>query len=281
MLDQVTRLFAIAPDADLDLMRDRQTLADTTGRALSALDAIMASRRPDLIVVQGDTLTTFAAALAGHYQKIPVAHVEAGLRTDRRYSPFPEEMNRRLTTRLASLHLAPTWSSRDNLLCEGVDAQRIVVTGNTVIDALLWTLEKARGEFDDPVVADAVAGERRLLLVTAHRRESWGEPLASVGRAVARVARQEPELLVSPVPPSPPVRPSLLPPLADLDNVVVTEPLTYLDFVRVLHRSHVVLTDSGGVQEEAPSLGKACPGFAERHRETGGHRGRDGEARRD
>ena len=256
MLDQVNELFGIEPDADLDIMRPRQSLAEITTRALSGLDELVARERPDALMVQGDTTTTFAGALAAHYHQVPVVHVEAGLRTFDRYSPFPEEMSRRLTTQLTSLHLAPTPASCTNLLAEGIDRSDVVVTGNSVIDALLWTVDK-RVAYGDPALERLDADERRVLLVTAHRRESWGEPMVGVGRALGRLARQEPDLLVVlPVHRNPTVREALLPPLDGLPNVIVTEPLAYGGFARLIDRSSVVLTDSGGVQEEAPSLGK-------------------------
>lgn len=257
MLDQVTQLFGITPDVDLDLMRPRQALSDIASRALVGLEKAIGSQRPDFVVVQGDTTTTLMGALAAHYQQVPVVHVEAGLRTFQRYSPFPEEMNRRLTSSLTSLHLAPTPSSRENLLREGVDQAAVAVTGNSVIDALLWTVGRRFAGYDDSALANLDDNRRNVLLVTAHRRESWGERLASVGRALARLAHEESELLiVLPIHRNPVVREALLPLLAGLDNVVVTEPLGYGDFARLLNRSHLVLTDSGGVQEEAPSLGK-------------------------
>jgi UDP-N-acetylglucosamine 2-epimerase (non-hydrolysing) len=256
MLDQVTGLFGIVPDADLDIMQSRQTLAGITTRALTGLDDLVGRVRPDAMMVQGDTTTTFVGALAAHYHQVPVVHVEAGLRTFDRYSPFPEEMNRRLTSRLTSLHLAPTPASCSNLLAEGIDRSSIVVTGNSVIDALLWTVDK-RVAYDDPALEMLDTDGRRVLLVTAHRRESWGERLAGVGRALGRIARAEPDLLVVlPVHRNPTVREALLPPLDGLRNVVVTEPIGYGGFARLIDRSYVVLTDSGGVQEEAPSLGK-------------------------
>jgi UDP-N-acetylglucosamine 2-epimerase (non-hydrolysing) len=256
MLDQVTGLFGIVPDADLDIMQSRQTLAGITTRALTGLDDLVGRVRPDAMMVQGDTTTTFVGALAAHYQQVPVVHVEAGLRTFDRYSPFPEEMNRRLTSQLTSLHLAPTPASCSNLLAEGIDRSSIVVTGNSVIDALLWTVDK-RVAYDDPALEMLDTDGRRVLLVTAHRRESWGERLAGVGRALGRIARAEPDLLVVlPVHRNPTVREALLPPLDGLRNVVVTEPIGYGGFARLIDRSYVVLTDSGGVQEEAPSLGK-------------------------
>jgi UDP-N-acetylglucosamine 2-epimerase (non-hydrolysing) len=256
MLDQVTGLFGIAPDADLDIMRPRQTLAEITTRALTGLDELVAKERPDAMMVQGDTTTTFVGALAAHYHQVPVVHVEAGLRTFNRYSPFPEEMNRRLTSQLTSLHLAPTPASCANLVAEGLERQSIVVTGNSVIDALLWTVGK-RVAYDDPALEVLDTDERRVLLVTAHRRESWGERMAAVGRALGRIARAEPDLLVVlPVHRNPTVREVLLPPLEGLPNVIVTDPIDYGGFARLIDRAHLVLTDSGGVQEEAPSLGK-------------------------
>lgn len=256
MLDQVTGLFGITPDADLDIMRPRQTLAEITTRALGGLDELVGKVRPDALMVQGDTTTTFVGALAAHYHQVPVVHVEAGLRTFNRYSPFPEEMNRRLTSQLTSLHLAPTPASCANLVAEGIERPSIVVTGNSVIDALLWTVDK-RVAYDDPALESLDGDPRRVLLVTAHRRESWGERMAGVGRALGRLARDEPNLLVVlPVHRNPTVREALLPPLDGLPNVLVTEPIGYGGFARLIDRSHVVLTDSGGVQEEAPSLGK-------------------------
>src|SRR3954454_217171 len=256
MLDQVNGLFGIVPDADLDIMQPRQTLTDITTRALSGLDELVERERPDAMLVQGDTTTTFVGALAAHYHQVPVVHVEAGLRTFDRYSPFPEEMNRRLTSQLATLDLAPTPASCANLVAEGIERSRIVVTGNSVIDALLWTVGK-RVDYGTPDLAALDDDPRRVLLVTAHRRESWGERMAGVGRALGRVARQEPDLLiVLPVHRNPAVREALLPALDGLPNVLVTEPLAYGGFARLIDRAHVVLTDSGGVQEEAPSLGK-------------------------
>jgi UDP-N-acetylglucosamine 2-epimerase (non-hydrolysing) len=256
MLDQVTSLFGITADADLNIMRRKQTLSEITARALRPLDQLLAEKQPELLVVQGDTTTTFVGALAAHYNQVPVVHVEAGLRTFDRYSPFPEEMNRRLTTELASLHLAPTSSSRDNLLRQGTDPQTIVVTGNTVIDALLWAVGK-RADYGEPLLAGIDEDPRRVLLVTAHRRESWGAPLAAVGRAITRLARDERDLLVVlPAHRNPAVRNALLPAVSGLENVLVTDPLSYGSFARLIGRAFIVLTDSGGVQEEAPSLGK-------------------------
>jgi UDP-N-acetylglucosamine 2-epimerase (non-hydrolysing) len=256
ILDQVLDLFAIRPNYDLDIMRSGQTLTDVTVGALDGLGPVLADAGPDLVVVQGDTTTTFAAALAAFYRQIPVVHLEAGLRTGDVLSPYPEEMNRRLTSQLTSLHLAPTPTARANLLAEGVKPDSVVVTGNTVIDALHWTVGR-RVPYREQELAGLDADPRPVLLVTAHRRESWGEPMATVGAALADLARSEPELLiVLPVHPNPRVRQALLPAVTGLDNVVVVEPLAYGEFARLLDRATIVLTDSGGVQEEAPSLGK-------------------------
>ena len=205
-----------------------------------------------MVLVQGDTTTTFVGALAAFYHQVPVAHIEAGLRTGSRYSPYPEEINRRLTSQLTSLHLAPTRSAKENLVAEGIARDHIVVTGNTVIDALLWTRDRAP-EYDEPSLADLDKHNGPVLLVTAHRRESWGEALVEVGQAIADVARLEPDLVVVlPVHRNPVVRESLLPELRGLQNVRVVEPMSYGGFVRLMARSTIILTDSGGIQEEAP-----------------------------
>jgi UDP-N-acetylglucosamine 2-epimerase (non-hydrolysing) len=256
ILDQVLELFAICPNYDLDIMRSGQTLTDVTVGALDGLGPVLADADPDLVVVQGDTTTTFAAALASFYRRVPVVHLEAGLRTGDVLSPYPEEMNRRLTSQLASLHLAPTPTARANLLAEGVDPSSVVSTGNTVIDALHWTVGR-RIPYRDRELAELDTDPRPVLLVTAHRRESWGEPMTAIGAALADLARSEPDLLVVlPVHPNPRVREALLPAVTGLDNVLVVEPLAYGEFARLLDRATIVLTDSGGVQEEAPSLGK-------------------------
>jgi UDP-N-acetylglucosamine 2-epimerase (non-hydrolysing) len=256
ILDQVLQLFDICPEYDLDIMRSGQTLTDVTVGALGGLGLVLADAAPDLVVVQGDTTTTFAAALAGFYRQVPVVHLEAGLRTGNVLSPYPEEMNRRLTTQLANLHLAPTWTARANLLAEGVDPGSVVVTGNTVIDALHMTVGR-RVPYRDQQLAGLDTDPRSVLVVTAHRRESWGAPMAAIGAALASLAQAQPDLLiVLPVHPNPQVRKALLPAVAGLANVLVVEPLAYGEFARLLDRATIVLTDSGGVQEEAPSLGK-------------------------
>ena len=256
MLDQVNQVFGITPQYDLDIHEPGQTLTDITTRALSGVQRLLAEQRPDAVLVQGDTTTVFAAALAAFYEKIPVAHLEAGLRTGDAYSPYPEEINRRLATRLAALHLAPTATSRANLLTENVDPGSVVVTGNTVIDALLWAVAR-RLEYGDPALDDLDSHDSPVLLVTAHRRESWGAALRGVGRALARIARSHPDLrVVFPIHRNPIVREAVLPAINDIANVIVTEPLPYGGFARLMNRATLILTDSGGVQEEGPSLGK-------------------------
>ncbi|WP_413766765.1 non-hydrolyzing UDP-N-acetylglucosamine 2-epimerase [Rhodococcus pyridinivorans] len=254
MLDQVNTLFGIEPSHDLDILTQRQGLEAITAKALGGVSDVIAREEPGAVLVQGDTTTCFAAALAAFYCKVPLVHLEAGLRTGDRYNPFPEELNRRLTSQLASLHLAPTPTSRANLLADGIDPGDIVVTGNTVIDAL-YTVTSQQPSLDNPDLAPLLG--RPMVLVTAHRRESWGEPMACSARAIARLARAFPHMtFLLPAHLNPIVREVLLPPLADLDNVVVTNPLSYSDFALAMAASTIVLTDSGGVQEEAPSLGK-------------------------
>jgi len=254
MLDQVNSLFGIRPDHDLNILTERQRLQDITARVLDGVSDVIVAEAPDAVVVQGDTTTCFAASLAAFYHRVPVVHLEAGLRTDNRYNPFPEEANRRLTTQLAAIHLAPTQSARINLLRDGVCERDIVVTGNTVIDALLDVAAR-HVPIGNPDLCRIV--DRRCVLVTAHRRESWGEPMARTARAIARLARMFPEVIfLLPAHLNPTVREVLLPPLAGFANVIVTEPLDYSDFVRAMHMCEIVLTDSGGVQEEAPTFGK-------------------------
>ncbi|MEB3330241.1 MAG: UDP-N-acetylglucosamine 2-epimerase (non-hydrolyzing) [Candidatus Sericytochromatia bacterium] len=248
MLDQVLDLFGLVPDHDLDLMKAGQTLTDITARVLTHLGPVLDERQPSLVLVHGDTTTTFAASLAAFYRQIPVGHVEAGLRTPDRYNPYPEEMNRRLTTQLASLHFAPTATSEARLLAEQVEPGSIHRTGNTVIDALLATAAK---------LPAAVEQRGRQLLVTAHRRENWGEPLANICRAVLRLADAYPDLRVLfPIHRNPVVRETARAILGDHPRVTMIEPLDYAPFVAAMRDSTLILTDSGGVQEEAPSLGK-------------------------
>jgi UDP-N-acetylglucosamine 2-epimerase (non-hydrolysing) len=256
MLDQVNELFGIVPDHDLNILQQGQSLSAIMTRTIDGLETLFAQSRPDAVVVQGDTTTSTAAAIAAFYHGIPVVHVEAGLRSGDLLSPFPEEANRKITSQITRLHLAPTFTSRENLLREGISPQDIVVTGNTVIDALLATVDKQLS-FTDPKLEELAASGRRILLVTTHRRENQGESMRGVGRALARIADAEPDLvIVLPAHKNPVVREAVLPALEGKANVLVTEPLAYGEFTRLLSVAHVVLTDSGGVQEEAPSLGK-------------------------
>jgi UDP-N-acetylglucosamine 2-epimerase (non-hydrolysing) len=255
MLDQVLAVFGIRPDADLDLMRPDQGLAGLTARAVAGVDGWLATAAPDLVLVQGDTTTVFCAALAAFYRGIPVGHLEAGLRTGDLRSPFPEEANRVLTTRLADLHFAPTPGARDNLLAEGVPAARIHVTGNTVIDALLEVRERVRR--DPPEVPGFDATDpRHLVLITGHRRENFGPGFRAVCGGIARLAdRFADHVFVYPVHLNPHVQAPVREILGGRANVHLIDPLPYLPFVRLMDRSRLILTDSGGVQEEAPSLG--------------------------
>lgn len=258
ILDQVNSVFGIEPDFDLDMMTQGQTLAGITTKTLNGLEPILRSVEPAAVCVQGDTTTCFAGALAAFYHQISVAHLEAGLRTDTKYNPFPEELNRRLTTQLADLHLAPTTVARDNLIRESVAASAIVVTGNTVIDALLATTAAPRTieHAELSQFLNATTG-RPLLLVTSHRRESWGEAMRRTATAIAELASTFPRLrVVVPAHPNPIVQDALRPPLSGLTNVLIIDALDYADFCQVMKQATVVLTDSGGVQEEAPSLGK-------------------------
>ena len=256
MLDQVNELFGIVPDHDLNILQQGQSLSAIMTRTIDGLEKLFAGARPDAVVVQGDTTTSTAAAIAAFYHGIPVVHVEAGLRSGDLLSPFPEEANRKITSQITRLHLAPTSTSRENLQREGISPEDIVVTGNTVIDALLATVDKQL-PFTDPRLEALDASGRRILLVTTHRRENQGESMRGVGRALARIADAEPDLvIVLPAHKNPVVREAVLPAMEGKANVLVTEPLAYGEFTRLLSRAHIVLTDSGGVQEEAPSLGK-------------------------
>jgi UDP-N-acetylglucosamine 2-epimerase (non-hydrolysing) len=256
LLHQVHALFGIRPDHDLAILTEGQTLTDITQRVLAGLTPLLRQVEPDAVVVQGDTTPCFAGALAAFYAKIPVAHVEAGLRTHDRYSPFPEEMNRRLTTQLTDLHLAPTATNRAHLRSVGVDEEAVVVTGNTVIDALIDVAGRQL-PYTSQEVAGVVASGRRVIVVTAHRRESWGAPLRSAAGAVADTARTHRGVeIVMPLHPNPTVRQVVEDVLTGEPNVHLVEPLPYADFARLLSDCHLVLTDSGGIQEEAPSLGR-------------------------
>ncbi|NRS47672.1 non-hydrolyzing UDP-N-acetylglucosamine 2-epimerase [Brevibacillus sp. HB2.2] len=251
MLDQVLDIFDIQPDIDLNIMKDRQTLVGVTTRALESLDETMKEVKPDIVLVHGDTTTTFVASLAAFYNQVAIGHVEAGLRTWDKYSPFPEEMNRQLTGVMADLHFSPTNGSADNLRREAKPDKSIYVTGNTAIDALKTTV---REDYTHPVL-DRVAGQK-LVLMTAHRRENLGEPMRRIFRAVRRLVDEHPEIsVVYPVHLNPAVQEVAQEILGNHDRISLIEPLDALDFHNFARRSHLILTDSGGVQEEAPSLG--------------------------
>ena len=260
MLDQVLELFSIVPDEDLDLMQPGQTLADLFARILTGMNGVIARHRPDIVLVHGDTSTTLATALAAFYNKVRVGHVEAGLRTGDLWAPWPEEANRRLTAPLSSLHFAPTAQSHANLLAEGVDDGDIEVTGNTVIDALLEVVERIE---QDAALAQGLARrfpfldpDRRLVLVTGHRRENFGAGFEQICVALKTLAERGDVQVVYPVHLNPNVQEPVNRLLAGVDNIVLIEPQDYLPFVYLMSRSSLIITDSGGVQEEAPSLGK-------------------------
>lgn len=258
MLDQILELFSVTPDADLDLMRPGQDLAGLTARIMEALPPVLRSLRPDAVLVQGDTTTTFCGALAAFYEGIPVGHVEAGLRTGDLTAPFPEEGNRLLTTRISRWHYAPTDHNRDTLLAEGVDPATVFVTGNPVIDALLETRARVeRGDGGEAAEALQARFTRPYILVTGHRRESFGGGFEAICRALARIAAVHPEIdIVYPVHLNPNVQEPVHRLLGDHPNIHLIEPQGYLPFVALMNGARFILTDSGGVQEEAPSLGK-------------------------
>ena len=256
MLDQVLNVFKIIPQYDLNIMQERQTLASLTSKTVSALDQVMEASKPDMVLVQGDTTTTFAGSLSSFYRKIPVGHVEAGLRTNDKLNPFPEEINRRLTSAVAELHFAPTLTAKKALLKESISKEKIFVTGNSVIDALNISVQK-NYTFARAVLNNIVGKKKSIVLLTMHRRENWGEPMLGACRAIKRLAELYPELnFVFPVHLNPVVRDIVQPTLANISNVHLIEPLDYLDFVNLMAKSHLIITDSGGVQEEGPALGK-------------------------
>ncbi|KAA5839456.1 UDP-N-acetylglucosamine 2-epimerase (non-hydrolyzing) [Pseudomonas chlororaphis] len=261
MLDQVLELFELEPDFDLNIMKPGQDLTDVTTCILQGMKGVFATYKPDIILVHGDTATTFATTLAAYYHQIPVAHIEAGLRTGNLYSPWPEEANRKLTGALARLHFAPTQKSEQNLLQEGVPPESVYITGNTVIDALLNVVEKLGSntrlnqQFSEQF--KFLSTERRLILVTGHRRESFGDGFERICMSLASIAREFDDVeIVYPVHLNPNVREPVNRLLSGIDNIHLIEPLDYLPFVYLMNRSYLILTDSGGVQEEAPSLGK-------------------------
>ena len=256
MLDQVLQLFQIKPDFDLNLMKKNQTLTDITAGVLHGLEEILRQEQPDLVLVHGDTTTTFTATLAAFYQQIPVGHVEAGLRSGNMYSPYPEEANRKLTGVMTTLHFSPTPEARQNLLRENANDANIFVTGNTVIDALLSTV-KPQYQFADAALQELMDSPAQKVLITAHRRENQGEPMAHIFQAVRRLHETLPEVqFIFPIHKNPKVRELAARILGDLERVHIIEPLDYEPFANAMARVDLILTDSGGLQEEAPALGK-------------------------
>ncbi len=260
LLDQVLQAFKLRPDRDFAIMQPGQTLTTTTSRVLEALERTFNVERPDAILVQGDTTTAFAGALAAYYARVPVGHIEAGLRTDNKFAPYPEEMNRRLATRLSDYHFAPTTLAQKNLVCEGVAEDRIWITGNTVIDALDYVVEDARAKMpalpiDFPL--NELNDGRRMVLITGHRRESFGAGFESICQAIAELAARFADVLfVYPVHLNPNVREPVQRLLRGAENIFLVDPLSYYAFVWAMDRCYFLLSDSGGVQEEAPHLGK-------------------------
>ncbi|WP_178945238.1 non-hydrolyzing UDP-N-acetylglucosamine 2-epimerase [Kocuria sp. TGY1127_2] len=256
MLQQVNELFGINPVADLEVMTQNQSLNEIVAKVVSGIDQQLADHAPDAVIIQGDTSTVMGAAIAAFNRQIPVVHVEAGLRSGDIESPFPEEANRKLTTQVARLHLAPTAQSKANLLNEGVSEANIAVTGNSVIDALMKAVENSE-PFTDPDLEEFAGSKRPLVLVTTHRRENLGENMVSIGRALNYLATENLDYqFVLPIHKNPKVREAVLPQIEGLENVLIIEPLNYGEFTRLIASAHFILTDSGGVQEEAPSLGK-------------------------
>ena len=256
MLDQVLGLFNITPDHDLDIMAQGQTLFDITSKAMMGLDKVLEQEKPDIVLVHGDTTTTFAGALAAYYHQTTVGHVEAGLRTHDKYSPFPEEMNRKLTGCIADLNFAPTETSESNLLAENVKPESIFVTGNTVIDALHHTV-RDDFQFEDELLQNIDFENKRIILVTTHRRENLGEPMRHVYKALRQLTEEFDDVeVVFPVHKNPKVREVVREELGGLSQVHLIDPLDYEPFANLMHKAHLILTDSGGVQEEAPALGK-------------------------
>jgi len=260
MLDQVNEVFGIKPDFDLDVMQPEQDLFNVTGNILQGMRGVLREVKPDRVLVHGDTTTTLAASLAAYYERIPVGHVEAGLRTGNRYSPWPEEINRKVATAICDMHFAPTEKARQNLLDEAVSADDIVITGNTVVDALLWSSARLDR---DPELAAQVAKDlpqmspgKRMVLVTGHRRESFGAGFERMCRAIAQLADREDIEVVYPVHLNPQVREPVNRILGARSSVQLIEPMNYLPFVALMKKAHIILTDSGGIQEEGPSLGK-------------------------
>jgi UDP-N-acetylglucosamine 2-epimerase (non-hydrolysing) len=255
MLDQVLDVFEIKSSYDLDIMAPKQTLSSLTAKIITGLDEIFSKEKPDMVLVQGDTSTTCIGSLAAFYHQIPVGHIEAGLRTNDKANPFPEEINRRITGVITDLHFAPTETAKQSLLKENVDPSTIFVTGNTVVDALEYTVRK-NYKFAVSILETLVGKGKNIVLVTMHRRENWGSPMEGACKAILRLAIKYPELeFLFPVHLNPIVREVVYPILEDQPNISLIEPLDYLDFVNIMAKSHLIFTDSGGVQEEGPHFG--------------------------
>ncbi len=256
MLDQVLSIFQVQPDYDLEIMQRSQTLFQITRRILVGLEQLLQNEKPDVVLVQGDTTTAFTAALAASYLKICVGHIEAGLRTYDKYQPYPEEMNRQMVSTLADMHFAPTEGARDNLLREGVSDNLIYVTGNTVVDALTYIASLNRN-FGNQDLAEIDFSKERVLLVTAHRRENWGDPIKNICRALCGIVQKYPDVrIVFSVHMNPEVQKIVHTQLDRVERIHLLKPLDYIQFVHLMSKAHLILTDSGGIQEEAPSLGK-------------------------
>ena len=256
MLDMVLDLFELKADYDLDIMEHGQSISDITVKVLKGMENILQEVKPDIVLVHGDTSTTFVGALAAFYQQIPVGHVEAGLRSGNIYSPYPEEMNRKLTTNLASLYFAPTTGNYDNLIKENITSEKIFITGNTVIDALLQVVKKEY-VFDNPLLNRIDYRNKKVIVMTCHRRENWGEPMENIFKAVVDIKERHKDVeIIFPVHLNPKIRELAKDIMGNMEGVHLIEPLDYEPFVNLLNKAHLILTDSGGIQEEAPALGK-------------------------
>ena len=263
MLDQVLSIFNIKPQYDLDIMKDNQSLSELTARIMNKISVVLKTVKPDWVFVQGDTTTTFISALSAFYQKIKIAHIEAGLRTDNKYSPFPEEINRRLTSHIADLHFAPTDEAKQNLIAEGINENSIFVIGNTVIDALKWVVRSQKGkngkwiDYFKSKHGINLSNSKKTILVTGHRRESFGESFKQICVALSKIAKSNKDVqFVYPVHLNPNVQKPVYSTLGNIHNIHLIKPLDYEPFVYLMKQSYFILTDSGGIQEEAPSLGK-------------------------
>ncbi|GAB4113614.1 MAG: UDP-N-acetylglucosamine 2-epimerase (non-hydrolyzing) [Candidatus Caldatribacteriota bacterium] len=257
MLDQMLKTFKIKPDYDLNIMQEKQTLTQITKNSLQGIEEILKIEKPDMVLVQGDTTTTFTAALAAFYQRIKIGHIEAGLRTRDKYYPFPEEINRRLTTVLADLHFVPTQNSCQNLLSEGIKRENIYISGNTVIDTLFLIRNRKYSSKLKNIFKNEKLEDKRFILVTAHRRENWGVPLYEICQALSQLVKDYPEItIIFPVHKNPLIKTRVQKILGNKERVILLDTLDYPDMVKIMLCSYIILTDSGGIQEEAPSLGK-------------------------